>query len=61
MGRLGLAQIFLKKIGQPRLTLLTYDISFASGQLSNWILNYDNNYFYLYIDLGQPEFYPLDL
>jgi hypothetical protein len=65
---------FKKKMGQPWLTQIFFleNESTRVDPSNLWHklclestfeldLNYDNNYFYLYIDLGQPLFYPLDL
>jgi hypothetical protein len=46
-------KIKYKKIKSVRLTLLTRDLNVVSSQLLSWVLNYDNNYLYLYVDLDQ--------
>jgi hypothetical protein len=36
------------------LTVLIHDLNLASGWLPNQVLNYNNYYFYPYIDKGKP-------
>jgi hypothetical protein len=33
----------------------THDPGFAPSRLPNRVSNYDNNHFYSYVDLGQPD------